>query len=211
MRHRVHGRKLGRPTPHRRALLRSLCTSLFEHERITTTVQKAKEVRPLAEKLITLGKRESLHARRQAAAFLLRAAVVQKLFDTIATRFADRNGGYTRIVKLGYREGDGAELAILELLGSELSVKKAEKAAAEKAKKEKPKKASGEASEGKSAEGSAAEEKPASVAEKISKKIKGALRREAKPEKKSKPAKAPKAPKSPKSPKSSKGAGSEDS
>ncbi len=137
MRHRVHGRKLGRPTPHRRALLRNLCTSLFEHERITTTVQKAKEVRPVAEKLITLGKNGSLHARRQAAGMLLKAAVVRKLFDTIAGRFADRSGGYTRIIKLGHREGDGADLAIIELLGSELSVKKAEKAAtvaAEKAK-----------------------------------------------------------------------------
>ena len=130
MRHRVHGRKLGRPTPHRVALLRNLCTSLFEHERITTTVQKAKEMRPVAEKLITLGKKGSLHARRQAAGFLLKAAVLQKLFDTIAGRFADRNGGYTRIIKLGHREGDGADLAIIELLGSELSVKKAEKAAA---------------------------------------------------------------------------------
>ncbi len=138
MRHRVHGRKLGRPTPHRRALLRNLCTSLFEHERITTTVQKAKEVRPVAEKLITLGKNGSLHARRQAAGKLLKAAVVQKLFDAIAARFADRNGGYTRIVKLGNRPGDGAELAIIELLGSELSVKKAEKAAA-KAEAEKAK------------------------------------------------------------------------
>jgi large subunit ribosomal protein L17 len=135
MRHRMHGRKLGRPTPHRRALLRSLCTSLFEHERITTTVQKAKEVRPLAEKMITLGKRDTLHARRQTAAFLLNAAVVQKLFATIAPRFADRQGGYTRIIKLSHREGDGAEMAIIELLGSELSVKKAEKAAADKEKK----------------------------------------------------------------------------
>ena len=81
MRHRVHGRKLGRPTPHRIALLRNLCTSLFEHERVTTTVQKAKEMRPVAEKLITLGKVGSLHARRQAAGFLLKAAVLQKLFD----------------------------------------------------------------------------------------------------------------------------------
>jgi large subunit ribosomal protein L17 len=130
MRHRVHGRKLGRPTPHRIALLRNLCTSLFEHERLTTTVQKAKEMRPVAEKLITLGKAGSLHARRQAAGFLLKAAVLQKLFDNIAVRFADRNGGYTRIIKLGYREGDGADLAIIELLGSELSVRKAEQAAA---------------------------------------------------------------------------------
>lgn len=133
MRHRVHGRKLGRPTPHRRALLRNLCTSLFQQERITTTVEKAKEIRPLAEKLITLGKDGGLHARRQAAAQLLNAAAVKKLFDTIASRFADRNGGYTRIVKLGYRQGDGADLAVIELLGSELSVKKAAREAAAKA------------------------------------------------------------------------------
>ncbi|MCI0422194.1 MAG: 50S ribosomal protein L17 [Acidobacteria bacterium] len=138
MRHRVHGRKLGRPTPHRIALLRNLCTSLFEHERVTTTVQKAKAMRPVAEKLITLGKAGSLHARRQAAGFLLKAAVLQKLFDSIAVRFADRSGGYTRIIKLGHREGDGADLAVIELLGSELSIKKAEKAAA-KAEAEKAK------------------------------------------------------------------------
>ncbi len=119
MRHRVHGRKLGRTPPHRRALLRNLCTSLLEHERITTTVQKAKEVRPLAEKMITLGKKETLHARRQAARFLLKAAVVQKLFDSIAARYADRPGGYTRILKLGPRAGDGAELAIIELISEE--------------------------------------------------------------------------------------------
>ncbi len=159
MRHRVHGRKLGRPTPHRRALLRSLCTSLIEHERITTTVEKAKEVRPLAEKMITLGKRNTLHARRQAAAFLLNAVVVKKLFESIGTRFADRKGGYTRIIKLGHREGDGADLAVIELLGSELSVKKAEKAVAEKAKKEKAKGA-GESE---------------SVTQKVTKRIKSAL------------------------------------
>lgn len=119
MRHRVQGRKLGRTPPHRRALLRNLCTSLFEHERITTTVEKAKEVRPLAEKMITLGKKETLHARRQAAGFLLKAAAVKKLFDTIAARYADRPGGYTRILKLGPRSGDGAELAIIELISDE--------------------------------------------------------------------------------------------
>ena len=129
MRHRVHGRKLGRTPPHRRALLRNLCTSLLEHERITTTVQKAKEVRPLAEKMITLGKKETLHARRQAARFLLKAAVVQKLFDSIAARYADRPGGYTRILKLGPRAGDGAELAIIELV-SEESEKKSKSAGA---------------------------------------------------------------------------------
>ena len=152
MRHRVHGRKLGRPTPHRRALLRNLCTSLFEHERITTTVEKAKELRPVAEKLITLGKDGGLHARRKAAAQLLNAAAVKKLFDMIANRFADRNGGYTRIVKLDYRKGDGADRAVIELLGSELSVKKAErtavaKAAGEKSKSEKSKAKQGDEKE----------------------------------------------------------------
>jgi large subunit ribosomal protein L17 len=143
MRHRVHGRKLGRPTPHRKALLRNLCTSLFEHERITTTLEKAKELRPLAEKLITLGKDGNLHSRRQAAANLLNAATVKKLFDTIANRFADRNGGYTRIIKLGHRRGDGANLALIELLGSELSVKKAARTAAAQASGEKTKKDKG--------------------------------------------------------------------
>ncbi len=128
MRHRVNGRKLGRTPPHRRALLRNLCTSLLEHERITTTVQKAKEVRPLAEKMITLGKKETLHARRQAAGFLLKATVVKKLFDTIAARYADRPGGYTRILKLGPRSGDGAELAIIELITDEAKAKKKPKA-----------------------------------------------------------------------------------
>jgi len=170
MRHRVHGRKLGRTTPHRRALLRNLCTSLFEHGRIKTTVQKAKEVRPVAEKLITLGKRDTLHARRQAAGFLLKAAVVQELFGTIAARYADRNGGYTRIIKLGSRPGDGADLAIIELLGSELAVKKAEQAATEKTAKEK--KTETESPEA-AAEKAAGDE---SVTKKISKKIKGALK-----------------------------------
>ena len=119
MRHRVHGRKLGRTSPHRRALLRNLCTSLFEYERVTTTVQKAKEVRPIAERLITLGKKETLHARRQAAGFLLKVPVVKKLFEDIAARFADRPGGYTRIFKIGSRSGDGAELAIIELITEE--------------------------------------------------------------------------------------------
>jgi large subunit ribosomal protein L17 len=111
-----------------------------------TTLPKAKEVRPLAEKMITLGKRDSLHARRQLQAYLLREAVAKKVFDTIAPRFADRNGGYSRIIKLGNRKGDGADLAIIELLGSELEVKKAERA--EKAKeKEEKKKGKGESDE----------------------------------------------------------------
>jgi large subunit ribosomal protein L17 len=121
MRHRVAHRKLGRVTPHRLALLRNLATALFERERIRTTLPKAKELRPFAEKLITLAKREDgrLHARRLAARQLQDPAVVQKLFDTIGARFATRPGGYTRILRLGPRQGDGAEMAYLELVGYE--------------------------------------------------------------------------------------------
>ena len=114
---------------HRRALLRNLVTDFLDHGRLMTTLPKAKEVRPLAEKMITLGKRDNLHARRQVQAFLLRETIAKKVFDTIAPKFADRNGGYSRIIKLGNRKGDGADLAIIELLGSELEVKKAERAA----------------------------------------------------------------------------------
>ena len=121
MRHRVAHRKLGRTTPHRRALLRNLATALFDKERIRTTLPKAKELRPFAERLITLAKREEnrLHARRLAARDLQDPAVVQKLFDTIGARFATRPGGYTRILHLGPRKGDGAEMAYLELVGYE--------------------------------------------------------------------------------------------
>ena len=121
MRHRVAHRKLGRTTPHRRALLRNLATALFDKERIRTTLHKAKELRPFAEQLITLAKREEnrLHARRLAARDLQDPAVVQKLFDTIGPRFATRPGGYTRILRLGPRKGDGAEMAYLELVGYE--------------------------------------------------------------------------------------------
>jgi len=121
-------------------MLRNLVTDFLDHGRLMTTLPKAKEVRPLAEKMITLGKRDNLHARRQVQAYLLREAIAKKVFDTIAPRFASRNGGYSRIIKLGNRKGDGADLAIIELLGSELEVKKAERAekAQEKAAK-KPK------------------------------------------------------------------------
>ena len=139
MRHRNAGWKLGRNTSHRRALLRNLTTSVILNERVHTTVQKAKAVRPWVERMITLGKRDTLHARRQAAAYLLQPEAVKKLFSTVAPRFGDRDGGYTRIVKTGWRQGDGADTAVLELLGSELSVKKAERAKleAEKGKKKK--------------------------------------------------------------------------
>src|SRR5215470_4872626 len=129
MRHLNSGRKLSRNTSHRRALLRNLVTSFLDSGRMMTTLPKAKEIRPLAEKMITLGKRDTLHARRQVQAYLLKEATAKKVFSTIAPKFADRKGGYSRIIKLGNRKGDGADLAIIELLGSELEVKKAERAA----------------------------------------------------------------------------------
>jgi large subunit ribosomal protein L17 len=121
MRHRVAHRKLGRVTPHRIALLRNLATALFEQERIRTTLPKAKELRPFAERLITLAKRDDdrLHARRFVARHIRKPAVVKKLFDTLGVRFATRPGGYTRILRLGHRQGDGAEMAILEIVGYE--------------------------------------------------------------------------------------------
>ena len=141
MRHLNSGRKLSRNTSHRRALLRNLVTSFLEHGRLVTTLPKAKEIRPLAEKMITLGKRDTIHARRQVQAYLLKEAIAAKVFKTIAPKFAGRNGGYSRIIKLGNRKGDGADTAIIELLGSELSVKKAEiEAASKPAKKGKDKK-----------------------------------------------------------------------
>jgi large subunit ribosomal protein L17 len=119
MRHKVAGYKLGRNTAHRRSLLRNLVTSLIVEERIETSVPKAKAMRPLAEKMITLGKKGDLAARRQAAAYLMTDEAVRKLFDTVAPRFGDRNGGYTRIVRTGWNKGDGADKAFIELLGSE--------------------------------------------------------------------------------------------
>lgn len=119
MRHRVAGKKLGRTTPHRLMMFRNMVTSLLDKERIRTTLDRAKAVRPIAERMITLGKRENLHARRQALAFVKDPAVVTKLFDTLAPRFSQRNGGYTRIIRLGFRDGDGTQMAYLELVGSE--------------------------------------------------------------------------------------------
>ena len=119
MRHKVAGYKLGRNTAHRRSLLRNLVTSLIVEERIETNVPKAKAMRPLVEKMITLGKQGNLAARRQAAAYLMTDEAVRKLFDTVAPRFGDRNGGYTRIVRTGWNKGDGADKAFIELLGSE--------------------------------------------------------------------------------------------
>src|ERR1700719_323185 len=128
MRHKVAGYKLKRNIAARRSLFRGLVTSVIEHERIVTTVPKAKAVRPLVEKMITLAKRDTLHTRRQAAAFLETPAAVKKLFDKLGTRFGQRNGGYTRVVRLGFRQGDGAEQAIIELVRSELVKRAAERA-----------------------------------------------------------------------------------
>jgi large subunit ribosomal protein L17 len=119
MRHTVSGYKLGRTTSHRRSLLRNLVTSLILEERIETTVPKAKALRPSVEKIITLGKRGDLAARRQAASYLMTDEAVKKLFETIGPRFGDRNGGYTRIVRTAWQKGDGADKAFIELLGSE--------------------------------------------------------------------------------------------
>ena len=156
MRHRVAHRKLGRTTPHRKALLRNLATALFEKERIRTTLPKAKELRPFVERLITLAKRETnrLHARRLAARHIKEPGVVKKLFDTIGARFATRPGGYTRILRLGPRKGDAAEMAYLELVGYEYKPATKDGKAAKKAadKKEADKK---------EAEPKAQEKKPA--------------------------------------------------
>jgi large subunit ribosomal protein L17 len=149
MRHNVGHRKLGRVTEHRLALLRNQATALLRHERIETTMPKAKELRPFVERLITIAKRgvaagdtngRTLAARRLVAADIQDKAVVGKLFETIAPRFAERPGGYTRILRVGFRRGDSAEVAQVELVGSEYDPKKAEaKGAEDKDGGEKPK------------------------------------------------------------------------
>jgi len=135
MRHRKLRRKLGRTSAHREALLRNLTTSLLLYEKIITTVAKAKELRKIAERMITLAKRKDLHARRQAAEVIQDERVLKKLFETIGERYRERNGGYTRITKLEYRVGDGAPLAAVELVGAEASPE----GAATRGKKEKQK------------------------------------------------------------------------
>jgi large subunit ribosomal protein L17 len=126
MRHKKFGRALGRSSAHRSAMFRNMVTSLFEHERIVTTTAKAKEVRPIAEKMITLAKRGDLHARRQALDFIRSKKIVAKLFDEICTQFKERKGGYTRIIQTGVRQGDAASMAIIELVGFEEDLGKKE-------------------------------------------------------------------------------------
>ena len=140
MRHRTAGKKLGRDSSHRRAVLRNLVTSLFRYEEISTTHAKAKALRPIAEKMITLAKRGDLHARRQALAYLLDKSVAHKLFELMKDRFSDRQGGYIRILKAGHRVGDNAPLAIVQLLlagetkGSRKAARKDKKGAKKAAK-----------------------------------------------------------------------------
>ena len=130
MRHRKGGFKLGRNTSHRRALLRNLVTSIIINDRVHTTVTKAKAARPLVERMITLGKNGSVHARRQALAYLMTPDSVDRLFATVAPRYAERNGGYSRIIRTGPRKGDAGEMAYIELLGAEAELnEKAQKRA----------------------------------------------------------------------------------
>jgi large subunit ribosomal protein L17 len=139
MRHHNGYRKLGRVSSHRRAMLRNMATSLVLHERIETTVPKAKELRGLVDKMITLGKRGDLHARRQAASYLFDDEAVKKVFADLAGRFKERNGGYTRILKKGPRFGDGAEMAFLELVDYKSEGEKAAEAEKKPAKAKKAK------------------------------------------------------------------------
>ena len=128
MRHRVGTVKLKRDVGARNSLFKNLVTSVIENERVVTTVPKAKAIQPMVEQMITLAKRDTLHTRRQAAAFLETPKSVKKLFDTLGARLGQRQGGYTRVVRLGFRKGDGAEQAMIELVGSELVKRSAERA-----------------------------------------------------------------------------------
>lgn len=139
MRHHVHTFKVGRTTAHRKAMLANAVCSLIEHGRITTTLVKAKEIRRFADKAITMGKAGSLHARSQATSLLHQHGVVKRLFEEIAPQYKERNGGYTRIMKLGPRRGDAAELAILELVENDEAAKAAKEAAEASKAEEAPK------------------------------------------------------------------------
>ena len=139
MRHRVKGRKLGRSPAHRKALFRNQLASLVKEERIKTTLHKAKELRPIAEKVVTQGKRDTLHARRQVNRLLPERDLVKKVFDDIAPRFQERPGGYTRIIKLGPRRGDGAEMALIEFVETAAAEPEPDKKRGKKKKEKKAK------------------------------------------------------------------------
>jgi len=166
MRHGMANRKLGRTSSHRNAMFRNQLASLIESERIITTLPKAKELRPIAEKLITLAKNDSVHNRRQAARQVQDDALIAKLFDTLGPRFSTRPGGYTRIMKLGARRGDAAEMAILELVERSEEKTEAKEAPAKAEKAEKPKKAAPKKEEP-AEEEPEAEEKPKKAAKKV--------------------------------------------
>ena len=174
MRHGMVNRKLGRTAGHRAALFRNQLASLIDKERIITTLPKAKELRPLIERLVTLGRTDNIHNRRQAAR-LIGEAEVAKLFDTLGPRFANTPGGYTRIIKLGSRRGDAAEMAILEFVGYEPPADASETSAAE-TKAAKPAKKAAPKKEAPADEAAEAEEKPKKAASK-----KAAPKKEAKP------------------------------
>ncbi len=136
MRHRNAGFKLGRNPSHRRAMLRNLVTSIVLNDRVETTITKCKASKPLVEKMITLGKRGDVHARRQAAAYLMTAEAVDRLFGTVAPRYGSRNGGYSRVIRTGPRKGDASEMAFIELLGAEQELnEKAQKRAEARSKR----------------------------------------------------------------------------
>jgi large subunit ribosomal protein L17 len=171
MRHRIAHRKLGRTTEHRLSLLKNLAASLITHERIRTTEAKAKELRPFVEKLVTLGKRDSLHARRRALAILSSKTVVSRLFSDVSPRFSERPGGYTRILKLGPRQGDGAPMAFIEFVDYKFKGEAPAPAAKEKPKKKEPEpEVEDEVDE--TAEAEEEEEKPAKKKKKAAKKTK---------------------------------------
>jgi len=126
MRHRLSGRKVNRTSAHRKAMFANMAVSLLKHEQIVTTVPKAKELRRIADRMITLGKRGNLHARRQAASFLRDDVIVRKVFDTLAERYKERPGGYTRVLRAGFRYGDSAPMAVIELVDRDPEAKGAE-------------------------------------------------------------------------------------
>ena len=186
MRHGMVNRKLGRTSSHRNALFRNQLASLIEHERIITTLPKAKELRPQIERLITLGRNDNVHNRRQAARIVAEDALVGKLFDTLAPRFADRPGGYTRIIKLGARRGDAAEMAILEFIGFEPKIDEKPAAEAKGGAKKQAKPAAEPEAEG---DEEAAEEKPKKKPAAKKPAAKKKAEPEEKPKKKAAPAK----------------------
>lgn len=178
MRHRAAHRKLGRKTEHRISLLRNLAASLISHGRIRTTEAKAKELRPFVEKLVTLGKRDSLHARRHALSILPRREVVSRLFSDVSPRFSERPGGYTRILKLAHRQGDGAAMAFIEFVdykfeGGAAAPGKSDKETKAEKKPEKEPKAkakSEEPSDDEAPKAKAGAKKPAAAKKKVAKK-----------------------------------------